>query len=93
MSNQEQAPPTNKSRDEPPPHGNHVSVEMKSVHEDTFHDPVTEEAPQDRTIPKHGSLLLPGNKKDNEGARFFGISSYQSPYQSPYTGKHFIFHW
>ncbi|KIK59934.1 hypothetical protein GYMLUDRAFT_244707 [Collybiopsis luxurians FD-317 M1] len=86
MFNQEQAPHKDISRDEPLLQGNHVSVDMKSVHMDTFQDPVSEETPQDRAIPNHASLPLPGNKKDNEGARFFGIPPYQSPYQSPYTG-------
>ncbi|KIK59971.1 hypothetical protein GYMLUDRAFT_244751 [Collybiopsis luxurians FD-317 M1] len=85
MSNQEQPPLKNTMRDEPP-QGNHVAVEIESVHMNTLHDLVTEETPQDRIIPNHGSLPLPGNKKDNEGGHFFGIPPYQSPYQSPYTG-------
>ncbi|KIK59932.1 hypothetical protein GYMLUDRAFT_244704 [Collybiopsis luxurians FD-317 M1] len=85
MSNQEQAALANTSTDEPP-QGNHVAVDIENVDGDASHDPVIEETPQDRTIPKYGSPPLPGNKKDNKGAPFFGITPYQSPYQSPYTG-------
>ncbi|KIK53131.1 hypothetical protein GYMLUDRAFT_250562 [Collybiopsis luxurians FD-317 M1] len=83
MSNQEPAPFANTSRDEPSQE-NHVAVEMD--HMDTFHDSVTEDTSQRKPIPKHGSLPLHRNKKDNEGGHFFGIPPYQSPYQSPYTG-------